>query len=401
MDTDTTSIRLFIQLVIIYCNVYHTTSDQTVCSSYLVSGIYGVEDAALTASSTFTSNGDHRPEYARLYHDGLSKHSLSWSSASVNDQQYIQVKFPRETVVDTILIQGRGDLDQWVSTYYILYSMDGTTWTTVTSQNQEPKLFNGNSDMNSVVKVDLLPKVTAMYLRINPRSWNKHISLRFDVSGCYKARKKRYQSTFFRLQTPPSAALQYYLMNESMSTTFPACSAMCHTESSCFSFTFDVNQKLCRGYKTVIFGKHGSFTNEAVHYFVQNVANPSLGFQQLPASIFKYKINEVIQDQNEAFHLCISYQSRLIRIASKSKMETLQNIIAGNTILRKHHNQLFVSGMYVAPQWKYNDGSEVINSVLWSPGNPNVTQGNCVILTLAGLASMDCAEKLFSICESF
>ncbi|XP_060082838.1 adipocyte enhancer-binding protein 1-like, partial [Ylistrum balloti] len=173
---------------------YTTGKNVTVCSDYLVSGLYGVDSTALTASSKWANPGlDHGPENSRLNHERFTNSTRSmtgsWSSAKNNDQQYIQVRFPRKTEVKAILLRGRNErISQWVKTYHLLYSEDGVNWATVLSNNQEPKLFIGNTDRNTIVKSYVVPSITAVYLRINPRSWNNHVSLRFDASGCYTVR---------------------------------------------------------------------------------------------------------------------------------------------------------------------------------------------------------------------
>jgi len=47
------------------------------------------------------------------------------------------------------------------------------------------QVFIGNRDRNSIVKNVLSPAVTARYVRIHPLSWYRHISMRFEVYGCY------------------------------------------------------------------------------------------------------------------------------------------------------------------------------------------------------------------------
>ncbi|XP_021359658.1 neuropilin-1-like isoform X1 [Mizuhopecten yessoensis] len=297
----------------------------TVCSDYLVSGLYGVKDSALSASTTWTREGhpDHGEENSRLYNErnDTKRTTGAWSSEYADNQQYIQVKFPRETEVETILLQGRKCIcNQWVETYHLSYSMDDTTWTTVMSDNQEPRLFTGNNDQTTIVKASVVPSITAVYLRIIPRSWNNHISLRFDVSGCYTVRETR---------------------------------------------------------------KH-------IH--------KALGFKPVLNDDTLYKVNERDHNQLDAARLCTQQYSQLIKIDSLSLMASLKAVVEGNDILRNAHNQMYVSGRYVLNQWQYSEGFGVIDSALWSPGNPDPTQGHCVMLTTAGLASVNCSQALFSVC---
>ncbi|XP_069107267.1 uncharacterized protein [Argopecten irradians] len=383
-------------------------SDQTVCSKYLISGLYGVDDAAITDSNSYVSHVTRLPmTQARLFYYDFDHNGkeIVWK-ATVNDrQQYIQVKFPREAVLDIIMLQGCEIPDRWVSTYFLHYSMDGITWTTVTSNNK-PKLFHGNNNSLETSVTTLNPEITALYLRINPQSWHGHISMRFDVSGCYKVKKDPFtKTTYVRLPTPPYDALKSMLIAESKSATFQACGRMCHERTSCVSFTIDAHRMFCQVYSNIVFSKHGSTINPSggVSYFVRNVADPALGFRHIPGEIFKYKVNEIEINQQKAIDVCQGYQSQLVRIDSETKMKYLQSVIYGNNILSMLNTTLIVSGTYDYPKWIYNaKGPPIeINSALWSPGNPNPSNGHCVGLMKTGLASIKCSERFFSICESF
>ncbi|OWF47341.1 Hemocytin [Mizuhopecten yessoensis] len=297
----------------------------TVCSDYLVSGLYGVKNSALYVSSSWLKEDRyyHGEANSRLYNERNDNKlkTGAWSSQYKDNKQFIQVKFPRETEVETILLRGRNEFfNQWVKTYHLLYSMDGTNWTTVMSDDNQPRVFTGNNDTTTIVKASVVPSITAVYLRINPRSWNNHVSLRFDVSGCYTVRETR---------------------------------------------------------------KH-------IH--------KALGFQPVLNDDTLYKVNERDHNQLDAARLCTKQYSQLIKIDSLSLMASLQAVVEGNDILRNAHNQMYVSGKYVANTWLYSDVPEVIGSALWSPGNPDPTQGHCVMLTSAGLASVNCSQALFSVC---
>ncbi|XP_060082317.1 uncharacterized protein LOC132561634 [Ylistrum balloti] len=318
----------------------------TLCSDYLVFGLDGVNDSALTGSTYFGNRISNSFHMAKLYSDSV------WTASTLNVEQYIQVKFPRETMVNAILLQGREDhtYNQWVKTYYVFYSIDGVEWTIVTSSNQDPRLFPGNTDHNTVVKSTIVPSITAVYIRINPRTWNTHIALRFDVSGCYKGRKTRGLMGLHhsppvsclglqRIPMLPSLDQQHHPVFASTSQTFPNCGKMCREKRPCCFFAFDMNQNTCSGFEPSLILRNVTFSTEPTQFF---------------------QFNEV----------------------------------GGSD------NQLFVSGMFVNSHWVYSNGMDVIDSNLWSPNNPDQGQGQCVMLTLTGLATVDCNATLFSVCES-
>ena len=79
----------------------------------------------------------------------------------------------------SVTTQGRYSRhNQWVTSYYVSYSQDGTRWETISTP------FEGNDDQNTM-KTNLLPDdIVARYIRLLPISWEGHISMRFDVTGC-------------------------------------------------------------------------------------------------------------------------------------------------------------------------------------------------------------------------
>jgi len=46
------------------------------------------------------------------------------------------------------------------------------------------KEFAGNTDRSTVVYHDIVPPIFAQMVRIHPKAWNGHISLRAEFYGC-------------------------------------------------------------------------------------------------------------------------------------------------------------------------------------------------------------------------
>ena len=67
---------------------------------------------------------------------------------------------------------------QWVTSYYISYSLDGANWVDI------PTLYSGNVDQYTKKTNNLPPNMVARYVRLRPQAWLHHIALRFDVTGC-------------------------------------------------------------------------------------------------------------------------------------------------------------------------------------------------------------------------
>ncbi|XP_060076716.1 uncharacterized protein LOC132556343 [Ylistrum balloti] len=395
MDVKVRKLRFWIDFATTWWNLCHVIADQTVCSEYLVSGFYGVDDSALNASSSKPSfyGGILSPQNARLYIDGKLS---AWCPNEEDTQPYIQVRFPRETVVDTVILQGRGGNLDWVKTYYISYSIDGNTWTIVTSQNNQPKIFTGNYDNNTLVKSNLVSNITARYLRIFPQSKNSRNCLRFDLSGCYKVMESERNSDFIRVPVLPTPDYKQRVVLQTKSKNLPACGKLCHMDKECRFFNFDMIQKKCSMFSSM-HTIYTAFSAEMTPFFVNKGKYTPLGYRQIQQGRFMYKVNEVRMNQESASKECMQQHSWLIKIDSASDMLSLQNVIAGNVRLELGYSHLFVSGRYLSMKWQHNDGS-AINSSLWSPGNPDPGQGHCVVMTPNGLVSAYCLEKHFSVC---
>ena len=45
--------------------------------------------------------------------------------------------------------------------------------------------FTGNRDQNTVVTNSFVPILRCRYIRVRPRGWYKHISMRVEFYGCF------------------------------------------------------------------------------------------------------------------------------------------------------------------------------------------------------------------------
>ena len=101
-----------------------------------------------------------------------------------DENQWIQADLRTSHVIASVTTQGRlGQHAQWVTSYYVSYSQDGTDWTDI------PTLYSGNVDQESKVTNRLPANTLARYVRLRPHQWNNGIALRFDATGCAVARK--------------------------------------------------------------------------------------------------------------------------------------------------------------------------------------------------------------------
>ncbi|KAL3307864.1 Dedicator of cytokinesis protein 7, partial [Cichlidogyrus casuarinus] len=66
-----------------------------------------------------------------------------------------------------IMTQGRGALDQWVSSYMVSYSEDGSKWRYILDQYGSQKIFEGNSDSFGVKHNYLDDPIIARFIKIH------------------------------------------------------------------------------------------------------------------------------------------------------------------------------------------------------------------------------------------
>lgn len=76
-----------------------------------------------------------------------------------------------------MIIQGRGEIDEWVTEVKISYSLNGKQWYFL----EEDKVYPANCDRHQKVSIKLSYPVYGRMIRIHPVSWHNRISLRFEA----------------------------------------------------------------------------------------------------------------------------------------------------------------------------------------------------------------------------
>ncbi|EDO45371.1 predicted protein, partial [Nematostella vectensis] len=149
-----------------------------------------IPNGAIRVSSQWDRN--HGPANARLNKRKQGRRIGAWSSRAINLKQWIQVDFRRLTTVRWIATQGRHDLDQWVKSYRVEFGNDGRRFWPYRQGRLIDLLqvFAGNFDRNTVVTRLFKPAIRARFIRINPRSWYHHISMRLEFYGRRFGRRK-------------------------------------------------------------------------------------------------------------------------------------------------------------------------------------------------------------------
>ena len=107
----------------------------------------------------------------------------AWA-AKVNDQnQWIQADLKLAHIIESVTTQGRpqgwrSSHNQFVKSYKVSYSQDGTNWVEL------PDLYVGNSNRDGKKTNSLPDNTEARLIRLHPIEWHGHISMRWEVTGC-------------------------------------------------------------------------------------------------------------------------------------------------------------------------------------------------------------------------
>ncbi|KAL3885095.1 hypothetical protein ACJMK2_025193 [Sinanodonta woodiana] len=172
-----------------------------VCKVFLVSGIYGVIDEHLSASSEF--NPQHAAKYGRINTTFVNgSHIGAWAAKEKKNNQFIEVQLNQLSLIQAIQTQGRnitGDNPanaQYVKSYRMYYHTNTMTWLSINNSTGNPKLFPGNNDQNSIKVNQLDCPIEAQYIRINPWEYEGHPSMRFDLTGCLLTEKSTTDCDF-------------------------------------------------------------------------------------------------------------------------------------------------------------------------------------------------------------
>jgi len=146
----------------------------------------GMEDGRITNSQVKASSyhnaykdDKHAPWNARLRLKSVPERIGGWAAAKNSDDQWLQVDLLAKAEVTAIATQGLDDRDQWVNTYSIQHSDEGTTFTVYNSG----EVLTGNADRNTIVKHNL-KQFSARFVRVLPKSWSWHIAMRLELYGC-------------------------------------------------------------------------------------------------------------------------------------------------------------------------------------------------------------------------
>jgi F5/8 type C domain/von Willebrand factor type A domain len=160
---------------------------ETVTLRKLVFGVRDTEplvdslpDEAFTASSWWSNDPGHVPQNAQFSDTDTFS---NWSAGTTSVGEWLQIDLSGEKLIFTVATKGRvQNYQQWVTSYKLAYSLDGSTWLDYKVGDAEV-VFTGNIDMQTEVRNDLKVPVTARYVRFYPLTWELYPTMRVEIYG--------------------------------------------------------------------------------------------------------------------------------------------------------------------------------------------------------------------------
>ncbi|XP_065052507.1 uncharacterized protein LOC135681808 [Rhopilema esculentum] len=143
-------------------------------------------------NAQITASSEQGPYYkaheARLNNKPKGKIIGAWCPKNHDDCQWLQIDMGKERNVQQIGTQGMPLLSvrrpkdrRWVESYVFSYSSDGLKWKYYEDENNNPKIFIANVDLENTAKNSFVSGLKTRYLRIHPTSWSTGIALRVEI----------------------------------------------------------------------------------------------------------------------------------------------------------------------------------------------------------------------------
>jgi hypothetical protein len=137
-----------------------------------------VTDAALTVSSW---TKDKKFSGRHSWRARMNNLGNAWRPAENNQNQWLQVDFPKSFKVAAVQTRGEATESKWVTSYRLKYQARGVwAW----HGGDEPVVLSGNSDKHTLVTNMLAPTFDASAVRIVPVTWANAIALRLELLTC-------------------------------------------------------------------------------------------------------------------------------------------------------------------------------------------------------------------------
>ncbi|XP_026826604.1 hemocytin isoform X2 [Ooceraea biroi] len=125
-----------------------------------------------------------RPEDLLVRTAGSSVPGKFWESEVNDANQWLDVEFLIAEPIYGIILQGSVTEDKFVTSYKILFSENGHTFSYVLDQKGQPRIFRGSVDKIQPVEQRFYQPIEAKIVRINPLTWHNGIAMKVEILGC-------------------------------------------------------------------------------------------------------------------------------------------------------------------------------------------------------------------------
>ena len=103
--------------------------------------------------------------------------SAGWTASRSDPEKYIQADFGSTYLLHSVTTQGRGDFNEWTTSYTVSYGDDGTAWTLL------PATYTANTNRHTKVTNELPANTFGRFIRLHIVTYLSGPALRWDVIG--------------------------------------------------------------------------------------------------------------------------------------------------------------------------------------------------------------------------
>ncbi|XP_050712876.1 lactadherin-like isoform X1 [Eriocheir sinensis] len=156
------------------------------CSSPLGLTTGDVLDWQISASSSYPATWDAgcQVKYARLH----QPNGRAWCAGRRAAGEWVLVDLGVPAKVTGLLTQGKGDDEEWVTSFELSYSLDAYHWHFARDIYNNKKVFQANVDSHQTRHNFVEPPVLGRFVRLHVLEWHTHPSMRFELLGCQECK---------------------------------------------------------------------------------------------------------------------------------------------------------------------------------------------------------------------
>ena len=107
----------------------------------------------------------------------------AWVAGQTAVGEWIQVDFSEHKMIEAVELRTRVGLAQYVSSYKLAFSNDGSSYSFVQIVNGEDRIFSGPTTADEGVTSSFAP-TQARFIRLYPLTYQWYIAVKWEVYGC-------------------------------------------------------------------------------------------------------------------------------------------------------------------------------------------------------------------------